>query len=237
MTARWLAVASVVALALACSNLNELADGVIALEVRPPNPRVLDYGDTAHFVVIPRNQAGDSVAADVRWRTPDDSVITIVDSLVGLVVGDRPGVGGRVQAVLGDYRTGLDSVTFQVRADTIVLVEPSIDTVLADETASDSLTARLESLDPAGVLAGRPVIYTVVEPVFATAADRTVEFANAAVVDTVLTGPGGTPSPFVTLRRRTGVAAPDSAIVEVRAAQALGAPVPGSGQRFVVHFE
>lgn len=233
---RPLAWASLV-LALSCSDLNELADGVIMLEVRPPVPRVLDYGDTARFVAIPRNRDGDSVAADVRWRTPDDSVITIVDSLVGLVVGNRPGVGGRVQANLGDYRTGLDSVTFQVRADTLIFLGPAADTVLVDEVESDSLTARLESFDPAGVLAGRRLIYTLVEPVFATPADRTVEFTNAAVVDTALTGAEGTPAPVITLRRRDGFTAPDSAVVQVQSFQALGAPVPGSGQMYVVHFE
>lgn len=223
--------------ALACSDLTELADGVILLEVRPPVPFVFDFGDTARFVVIPRNREGDSVPADVVWRTPDDSSITIIDSALGLVVGDRPGTGGRVQASLGDFRTGLDSVRFQVGADTLILPGPVRDTVAVDAVESDSLTARLESFDPAGVLASRPIIYVVVEPAFTSPADRTVELPNAALEDTVLTGPGGTPSPIVTLRRRAGVTAPDSAVVEARAFRARGAPVPGSGQRFTVYFE
>lgn len=237
MTARRALVAAALVLAVSCSDLNELADGVIALEVRPPVPNLLDYGDTARFRVIPRNREGDSVDAAVVWRTPDDSVITIIDSALGLVIGDRPGVGGRVQAALGDYRTGLDSVKFQARADTLIFPGPLQDTVPADAIDSDPLIVRLESFDPAGVLQGRAVIFTVVEPVFAAPADRTVEFLNAAVADTVTTGPEGTPSPDVTLRRREGFTAPDSAIVEARAYQALGTPVPGSGQRFVVHFD
>ena len=229
--------AAALVLGMSCSDLDELADGIILLEVRPPQPNLLDFGDTARFIVIPRDRDGDSVPAAVVWRTPDDSVITIIDSAAGLVVGNRPGVGGRVQAALGDFRTGLDSVKFQARADTLIFPGPLQDTVAVDETSSDSLTVRVESFDPAGVLPGRAVIYTVVEPVFASPADRTVEFPNAAIVDTVTTGAEGTPSPIITLGRRAGVAAPDSAIVEARAFQARGATVPGSGQRFVIHFD
>lgn len=228
--------AAALLLAVSCSDLNELADGVILLEVRPPVPNLFDYGDTARFVVVPRNREGDSVPAAVVWRTPDDSVITIIDSSQGLVVGNRPGTGGRVQAALGDYRTGLDSVKFQARADTLIVPGPLRDTVPADATDSDPLVVRLESFDPPGALAGRPVIFTVVEPAFPTPDERTVELPNAALVDTAATGPEGTPSPEVRLRRRAGFTAPDSAIVETRAHQARGALVPGSGQRFVIYF-
>jgi hypothetical protein len=144
---------------------------------------------------------------------------------------------GLVQAALGDFRTGLDSVKFQARADTLIFPGPLQDSVAVDETVSDSLTVRIESFDPAGVLPGRSVIYTIVEPVFATPADRTVEFPNAAIVDTVTTGAEGTPSPVITLGRRAGFTSPDSAIVEARAFQARGTIVPGSGQRFVIHFD
>ncbi len=223
---------------VACSNAGELADGVIAIDIILPNPSTLDYGDTARFVAIPLDQNGDSVPADVVWRTPDDSTITIVDSVLGLVVGNRPGTGGRVQASLGDYRTGLDSVRFQARADTLIYLGPASSTVAADAAASDSLTARLESFDPpAELLAGRPMIFRVIEPAFADTSQRTVVLPNGALVDTIATGPGGTPTPFVTLQRRPGFTAPDSAVVQVEAYQALGAQVPGSGQRYVVHFE
>lgn len=223
---------------VACSNAGELADGVIAIDIILPNPSTLDYGDTAKFSAIPLDQDGDSVAADIVWRTPDDSTITIIDSALGLVVGNRPGVGGRVQASLGDYHTGLDSVRFQARADTLVYLGPASSTVLVDVGSSDSLTARLESYNPAGeLLAGRPMIFRVIEPVFADTSQRTVILPNGGLVDTVTTGPGGTPAPFLTLSRRPGFTAPDSAVVEVEAHQALGAVVPGSGQRYVVHFE
>lgn len=223
---------------VACSNAGELADGVIAIDIILPNPSTLDYGDTAKFVAIPLDQNGDSVAAGVVWRTPDDSTITIIDSALGLVIGNRPGVGGRVQANLGDYHTGLDSVRFQARADTLVFLGPASTTVAADAGASDSLTARLQSFDPPDeLLSGRPMIFRVVEPVFADPAQAGISLPNGQLVDTVTTGPGGTPSPFVTLSRRLGMTAPDSAVVQVEAYQALGAQVPGSGQRYVVHFE
>ncbi len=52
-----------------------------------------------------------------------------------------------------------------------------------------------------------------------------------------MTGADGTPSPPVTLDRVAGQTAPDSAIVTVAATTATGAAVPGSGQRFIVHFQ
>jgi hypothetical protein len=222
---------------VACSNAGELADGIIALDVRPPRPGTVDFGDTARFIVVPLDENGDSVAADVVWRTPDDSVITIIDSALGLVVGDRPDVGGRVQAALGDYRTGLDSIKFQARADTLINLGPAADTVLVDETTSDSLTARLESFNPVGLLNGRPLIFSVIEPIFSDTSLRTVVLPNGGLVDTVTTGAGGTPTPIVTLSRRAGFTAPDSAIVEVRSFRVRGTPVPGSGQRYVVYFQ
>jgi hypothetical protein len=41
----------------------------------------------------------------------------------------------------------------------------------------------------------------------------------------------------MTLSRIAGLAAPDTAIVTVRAARTRGAAVPGSGQRFLVLFQ
>ena len=88
-----------------------------------------------------------------------------------------------------------------------------------------SLTARLESFDPpAELLAGRPMIFRVIEPAFADTSQRTVVLPNGALVDTIATGPGGTPTPFVTLQRRPGFTAPDSAVASASSRHGGGTP-------------
>jgi hypothetical protein len=55
-------------------------------------------------------------------------------------------------------------------------------------------------------------------------------------VDTVNTGTDGTVT-GMQLLRLAGRPPVDSAIVTVRAERTRGAPVPGSGQRFIIRFE
>jgi hypothetical protein len=228
--------AALVLLAVAgCSNLDELADGVISLEVRPPNPPIIEFGDTASFGARALDANGDSVEADIRWVTPD-TTLEIVDTAAGLVAGKYPAVTGRVQAQLGTLQGGFTTLTVEARADTIILPEAVADTVEADATSSNPLVARVESFDPAGPLSGRSLIYEIVAPTFGDPAARTVELSNGALVDTVQTGADGTPSTPVVARRIAGVAAPASVTVQVRGVQRRGTPVPGSGQAFTVLF-
>jgi hypothetical protein len=53
--------------------------------------------------------------------------------------------------------------------------------------------------------------------------------------DTVTTSAEGTAT--VVVSGVAGQVPPDTAIVEVRASRTRGAPVPGSGQRFIVLFQ
>lgn len=218
-----------------CSNLDELADGVISLEVRPPNPPIIEFGDTASFDARALDENGDSVAADIRWLTPDTTIV-IVDTAAGLVAGRYPAVTGRVQAQLGTLQSGFTTLTVEARADTIIVPDAVPDSVEADESSSNPLVARLESFDPAGPLAGRSLVYEIVAPVFGDPAARTVELSGGALVDTVQTAADGTPSTPVVVRRIAGVAPPASVTVQVRGAQRRGTPVPGSGQAFTVLF-
>jgi hypothetical protein len=218
-----------------CSSLDELADGVIALEVRPPNPPIIEFGDTAVFSARALDENGDSVEADIRWVTPD-TTLTIVDTALGLVAGRFPVVTGRVQAQLGSLQGGFTTLTVEARADTLIVPEVVPDSVEADATSSNPLVARIESFDPAGPLASRSLIYEIVAPTFGDPAARTVELSNGALADTVQTAGEGTPSTPVVVRRIAGVAAPASVTVQVRSQQRRGTPVPGSGQSFTVLF-
>ena len=64
-----------------------------------------------------------------------------------------------------------------------------------------------------------------------------MQFPNAALADTVLTGVDGAPVAPVTLDRASGSTAPVTATVEVTALRPSGAAVPGSGQTFTVTFQ
>jgi len=227
--------AALVLLAAACSNLDELSDGVIALEVTPPVPPIIEFGDTARFNARALDQNGDSVPAAIVWVTPDTTLV-IVDSSAGLVAGKYPAVAGRVQARLGSLNTGFTTLTVEARADTIVLPGPVEDTVTAEESSSAALVARVDSYNPAGPLTGRSLIYEIVQPVFADTAARTVQFLNGFLADTVLTATDGTPAEPISLTRIEGTTAPASVTVQVRSVQRRGTAVPGSGQTFTVLF-
>ncbi|HEX5632509.1 MAG TPA: hypothetical protein VFX50_04745 [Gemmatimonadales bacterium] len=235
MTRRILAASAALAAAVACSNVDEVADGVIALELRPPIPTTIELGDTAKFNARALDVNGDSVAAAITWVTADPANVEVVDAAQGLVVGLQPNVTGRVQAVIGSLRSGFQTLTVQARADTVRLVEPDTVTVASEESASVPLVVAVESLDPAGPVAQRNVIYEIVDPAIPDPALRPVEFTNGFIADTAATGPDGLTT-GIQLRRVTGVQAPATVLVEVRALRLDGDPVPGSGQRFVVNF-
>ncbi len=222
---------------VSCSNAGELADGVIEIQVIAPQPPIIDFGDTTQYIAIPLNQAGDSVAAPVVWLTPDDSTINIIDPATGLVTGVKPNSVGRLQAKLGSLTTGFFTLTILARPDTIILPADSIQTVASGEPSSLALLPVLASDNPAGPVTARRLIFTIVKPTFAdTTGLQNVALPNLRLVDSVLTTADGTPN-GITVSRVIGRTAPDSVLIEVTATQASGAPVPGSGQKFLVLFE
>jgi hypothetical protein len=85
---------------IACSSLPRSDNGVVALEVRAPDTLALVNGAslTLHARALDIN--GDSVAADVRWRTPDTALVTL-DSLLGVVTARSDTGTARVQASVG----------------------------------------------------------------------------------------------------------------------------------------
>ncbi|MCU0620672.1 MAG: hypothetical protein MUC69_04120, partial [Gemmatimonadales bacterium] len=216
---RWRVGAALALAVAACSTLDEIADGVVAIELLPPTPSVIEVGDTALLRARALDANGDSVAADIVWVTPDTQALRIPEAATGLAIGTAPISAGRVQARLGSLAGGLSTIRVEARADTIVVVGSGLDSVAADVAESAPLVVRVESFAPAGPLGQREVVYEVTDPVFADTALRTVELSGGGLVDTVGTGSDGSPSPPVTLRRITGRTAPASATVAVRATQ------------------
>jgi len=224
-------------LALAgCSELASSDDTVVALQVTAPPGSAVEVGDTVTYTVVAVNRNGDPIPAPIYWSTPDTLVIA-VDSVSGVVLGKSPGQG-RVQAISDGLVSPLNILTVIASPDTLILVPP--DTVRLDTLAStttEPLVARLESFNPVGPIAGRLIIYELIEPVVVDTATRSVQFSTGGLADTATTAANGEPDEAVTLARIPGVAPPDSAIVEIRATRYKdNQPVPGSGQRWIIRF-
>ena len=219
------------AAALACSNITDVGNGIVALDVKVPPRLEVEVGDAVQLSARALDRNGDSVAAEITWSTPDTTVS--VTPATGLVAGLAPGTG-RVQAAEGTLVSDFLTFTVLAHADSLALPAGSSVTVAPDAPSSPSLAAQL--LGPAGVsLAGHRLIYTVVDPPLIDAAVLTVTFPNGSFADTVTTAADGTAP--VTLNRVTGVTAPASATVVVTALRPSGAAIPGSGQSIIVTFQ
>jgi hypothetical protein len=222
---RWAPLTFVV-LVLGCSDLTEGAGGAVGLEVRSPELRTIEVGETLQLTARALDKDGNEVTVPIEWRAPDPTLA--VDPATGLITGVAPGIG-RVQAFTGDLSSGLMEFTVIARADTLIVTD-SILTVAPGVAASPPLVSQLQSFSPAGPLGNRPVVYTLISPL-----DATVALTGGGLTATANTGTDGAVS-SVTLTR-ANVAQPVTAIVAVSAVRTRGAPVPGSGQRFTVTFQ
>jgi hypothetical protein len=215
-----------------CGNLTE-QDGVAGLEIRVPRPATVEVGQTTQLSARALDRQGDSVAAAVTWLTPDTTVTITPD---GRLTGRTSGTA-RVQAGVGTIVSDFVTFTVNPRPDTLALTGDSILTVAPGVGTSAPLVASIQSFAPAEPLSGEVITYTVTAPVFADPTQRTVELPGGLLSLAAITGADGTSVTPVTLNRVTGQPSPDSAIVTVAAVTAAGTTVPGSGQRFIVHFQ
>ena len=216
-------------LALGCSDLTEGAGGVVSLEITQPASLTIETGETLSLTAQALDKDGNPVDAAVTWRAPDPTLT--VDPATGVITGVSPGTG-RVQAFAGNLSSGLVQFSVIARADTLIVTD-SVFTVAPGGPASPPLVAQLQSFNPAGALPDRPVVYAIIDP--PEVIPHLVELPGGVLTDTVNTGTDGAVS-SVTLNR-AALAQPDTAIIEVRAFRTRGAPVPGSGQRFIVIFQ
>jgi hypothetical protein len=214
-----------------CSSLTEGAGGVVGLEIREPENRNLEVGETLQLSAVALDKEGNPVDAPITWQATEATLS--VDGSTGAVTGISPGPG-QVQAVSGSLASAAVNLTVIAGADTLVLIGDSVVTVPAGVSNTAPLVVELRSLSPEGPVPARPVIYTVTSP--PDAGPHTVDLPGGVLADTVQTGTDGAVS-SVTLNRVNGTSQPDTAIVEVRAVRTHGAPVPGSGQRFIVLFQ
>ena len=227
---------------VACGSITSDANGVISLEVHAPIPPVVEPGDTIQLYAVARNINGDSVGAQIRWRTPDDTTIAL-DSLTGRVTGDSLiGVlrtrSGRVQAVTGSIVSPFVLYSVILAEDTLAILGDDSTRVAPADTLSAALMARIRSFTPDSSegVAGRHITFEVdsVSPHADTANVRLSPGDKRLI--TITTGASGAPTDSVRIVLLQGTPRPDSAWVEIRATRPSGVPVPGSGQRFVVRY-
>ena len=223
-------------LAAGCTNLTETDSGVAKLQLLTPIQPVLQVGDTTRIIARALDKNDDDISATIEWRAPDS---TLTVDATGLVTADSFGTG-RVQARSGSLISNFITFTIILRPDTLVLVGSSTVQVPAGQDSTPALVARLDSHHLGDTLpaSGGIIVYAIVDPVFPDPSLRSIELSGQVTIDTVTTGGAGTPITPVQLWRVMGQPSPDSAIVEIRATRFQGTEmVPGSGQRFVVHFE
>jgi hypothetical protein len=218
---------------LACSDVTSTGNGVIAIQVLVPVDAAVEPGDTLTLVAQALDKNGDVVNEPVYWRTPDPNLLTMVDS-IGLLTTDSLTGTGEVQAYVGSLLSPLISITVHPPSDTLALVGPDTMTVPDADTASAPLDAAVQTLNPPGGVPGTSISYVVFDSL---ASLGLVHFQGGGMSLRAGTGADGRPLVAVTLRRASGIAQPDSVIVEVFAFRPSQAAVPGSGQRFIVRFQ
>lgn len=209
-----------------CSSLGD-AGAPVAIEVITPSPALVEIGDTVTLRARVLDQAGDSIAATIRWRTPDTAIVA-VDSVTGRFTGRAVGIG-RVQAVSGGLVGPVTAFNVRLRADTLVVTADSL-VVATGDTASAPLTAKVA--DSTGVGSSSHFLsFTIVAPSPAGA-----RLSGNVTGDTLTTDGSGLPATVVRVRR-VGVVAFDSVIVQVNAKRFGGSTIPGSGQTIRVFFQ
>jgi len=234
----------VLAAAAACKISTDLSRS-IAIEVAAPDS--LEEYDTLvpHARVL--TGLGDSAATAVFWFSLD-SAIAVLDSATGRTVVTHTGLSGQLVASGGGLVSNPVTIRTLVAADTVFPAGPTLDTVdIAGLTALDSLSDSLKVQiadtvtpgtggNPIVPLAGRPVVYTIVHPTGAGPVTLVTRDTAHALATTDTASSNGFGVAFVKVRLLAPDTIPDSVVVVASARRAVGDPVRGSPDTFVVRF-
>ena len=213
-----------------CSGLTAVEGGVVGIEVRVPGPDSLEVGESIQLGAKPLDKNGDSLATPVTWTSSDPTAT--IDPNTGVLTGVAPG-SARIQARVGSL--GSSIITFAVLAppDTLAISGDSILTV-SIAAGLPELVTTLNSFHPPSPVVNHRVVYAITSP-DPLIPDPAVVFTDGeTLADTAATASDGTARSA--LRVRVGLTPPDSVIVQISAQHLRGAPVPGSGQRFILRL-
>ena len=114
---KWIAVLSLAA-TTACGSLTDQGGGVVALEVTGPTTLSLGVGQSLALHARALDIQGDSVAADLFWRTPDTALVTL-DTVRGIVVARTNSGTARIQARVGTLVSNVISITLRDSTTTV----------------------------------------------------------------------------------------------------------------------
>ena len=218
----------------ACSSLTTTEGGVASITIEVPSPAEVEVEGTIQLRATARGGDGEVLDIPIYWRALDTTIA--VDSVAGVLTGLSAGKTGKVVARAVDLYSAVATFTVIPPADTLLVIGDSVVTVAPTEAVSPPLTVRVDAGDPPAPVDKRRVTFEVISPVFANLEDRTVEFSNHQLSQSIATTTSGQPSPSAALHRREGKTAPDTAIVRVSVYRPGGGTVPGSGQHFLVLF-
>ena len=108
---KWITILSLAAIT-GCGSLTDQGGGVVALEVTGLTNLPLTVGQSLTLHARALDIQGDSVAADLFWRTPDTALVTL-DTVRGVVFA-RTNTGiARVQARVGALLSNVISITLR----------------------------------------------------------------------------------------------------------------------------
>ncbi len=232
-------------LGTSCASITGDASVPVAIEFvtahAPPTADTVEEFDTVPMHVRVLDRAGDSIAgAPVRLVSLNPDTLGVDSASLG-VIGIQPGPA-RLLAISGSLRSDPLLLVVVRAPDSLAFVGPSPDTVPATDSASAPLVVRLLDLrtdtTQALGLAGRPVVFRIVYPVFSSVAAATVVLGNdslAATVPSAATPTSGNAS--VIVKRQGPPPQPDSVVVQASATRAVGTAVKGSPVLFIVRFQ
>lgn len=213
-----------------CSGLTAVEGGVVGIEVSFAGPDSLEVGESIQLSAKPLDKNGDSVAAPVTWTSSDPTAT--IDPTTGLLTGVGAG-SARIQARVGSLGSSILVFAVLASPDTLAISGDSILTVSL-AVGFPELVTTLNSFNPPGPVISHPVVYAITSPDPLTTQPSVVFTDREALADTVATASDGTGRSALTVL--PGTTPPDSVIVQISAQHLNGAPVAGSGQRFILRL-
>jgi hypothetical protein len=220
----------VVATLVACK-INTDLDQAVAIEIVLPDSGRVEVTDTFRPSGRALNGLGDSVLAQLYWRSLDTGKLAILDSATGLSLAKVVGIA-RLQARTANLLSNPQPVSVVAKLDSVQAVGATHDTIQVTPDSTETLDSlsvplQVQAFATGGAAVGRRVVYaaTTYPP-----RDSAVTFVPR---DTVATGSTGIAS--VRLRLLHGTV-PDSVVVTATMSRFNGALIPGSPVTFVVEF-
>jgi uncharacterized protein YjdB len=113
---RWIGTIGIVAIVAACSGLPASDNGVVALVVTTPDSLNLTVGDSLTLQAHAENLQGETVPADIEWRTSDPTLVTVDAGVVTALVDTA--ASAHVQATVGALVSNIVIITLRDSATT-----------------------------------------------------------------------------------------------------------------------